>query len=45
MEHIVELIDAVIVDPENESSIKKIRKRVHKLMEDFPLYKHNKALD
>jgi glycine hydroxymethyltransferase len=45
MEHIVELIDAVIADPENENSIKKIRKRVHKLMEDFPLYKHNKALD
>jgi glycine hydroxymethyltransferase len=45
MDHIVELIDAVIADPENEHSIKKIRKRVHKLMEDFPLYKHNKALD
>ncbi|MBL4677876.1 MAG: serine hydroxymethyltransferase [Mucilaginibacter sp.] len=39
METIVELIDAVIVDPENETSIKKIRKRVHKLMEDFPLYR------
>jgi glycine hydroxymethyltransferase len=39
MEHIVELIDAVITDPENEHSIKKIRKRVHKLMYDFPLYR------
>jgi glycine hydroxymethyltransferase len=39
METIVELIDAVLIDPENETSIKKIRKRVHKLMEDFPLYK------
>ncbi|QTE36570.1 serine hydroxymethyltransferase [Mucilaginibacter gossypii] len=39
MEHIVELIDAVISDPENEHSIKKIRKRVHKLMYDFPLYR------
>lgn len=39
METIVELIDGVLLDPENETSIKKIRKRVHKLMEDFPLYK------
>ncbi|GAA3961617.1 serine hydroxymethyltransferase [Mucilaginibacter dorajii] len=39
MEEIVELIDAVISDPENEHSIKKIRKRVHKLMHDFPLYR------
>lgn len=39
MEEIVELIDAVISDPENEHSIKKVRKKVHKLMEDFPLYK------
>ncbi|QXV65732.1 serine hydroxymethyltransferase [Mucilaginibacter sp. 21P] len=41
METIVELIDAVIVDPENETSIKKIRKKVHKLMEDFPLYRED----
>jgi glycine hydroxymethyltransferase len=41
MEEIVELIDAVIIDPENEPSIKKIRKKVHKLMADFPLYKGN----
>lgn len=39
MEAIVDLIDAVLLDPENETSIKKIRKKVHKLMEDFPLYK------
>lgn len=39
MEQIVELIDAVIVDPENELSLKKIRKKVHKLMADYPLYK------
>ena len=39
MEHIVELIDAVIIDPENELSLKKIRKKVHALMEDFPLYR------
>lgn len=36
---IVELIDEVIKDPENEQSIKKIRKKVHKLTEQFPLYK------
>ncbi|TWR23731.1 serine hydroxymethyltransferase [Mucilaginibacter achroorhodeus] len=41
MQTIVELIDAVIVDPENETSIKKIRKKVHKLMEDFPLYRED----
>jgi len=40
MEHIVELIDAVIINPDNEPSLKKIRKKVHKLTEDYPLYKH-----
>jgi glycine hydroxymethyltransferase len=39
METIVDLIDAVLIDPENETSIRKIRKKVHKLMEDFPLYR------
>ncbi|CAN5426916.1 serine hydroxymethyltransferase [soil metagenome] len=39
MEHIVELIDLVINDPDNEVSLKKVRKKVHKLMADFPLYK------
>ena len=39
METIVELIDAVINDPENEHSIDKVRKKVHKLTEHFPLYK------
>lgn len=39
MEYIVELIDAVIADPDNEPSLKKIRKKVHRLMEDFPLYR------
>jgi len=39
MEQIVELIDAVIIDPANEPSLKKIRKKVHRLMEDFPLYR------
>lgn len=39
MDLIVELIDAVITDPENEPSLRKIRKRVHRLMEAFPLYR------
>jgi len=39
MEEIVELIDAVIVDHENEHTIKKVSKEVHKLMEKHPLYK------
>lgn len=41
MEHIVELIDFVINDPDNEAVIKKTRKKVHKLMEDYPLYSEN----
>src|ERR1700712_809757 len=40
MDEIVELIDAVIVDPDNEHSLGKVRKKVHKLMEDYPLYRH-----
>lgn len=39
MEQIVELIDAVITDPDNEHSLRKVRKKVHKLTEGFPLYK------
>jgi glycine hydroxymethyltransferase len=39
MEQIVELIDAVINAPEDEHSIKKVRKHVHTLTEKFPLYK------
>jgi glycine hydroxymethyltransferase len=39
MEHIVELIDMVICDPGNEELLKKVRKKVHKLMEEHPLYK------
>jgi glycine hydroxymethyltransferase len=39
MDTIVELIDMVINDPENETVLKKVRKRVHKLMEDHPLYR------
>jgi glycine hydroxymethyltransferase len=39
MDEIVELIDMVINHPENEITLKKVRKRVHKLMEEHPLYK------
>jgi len=39
MEKIVDLIDAVIVDAENQSSLKKVRKKVEELMEEYPLYK------
>ena len=39
MEKIVELIDRVIVKNEDEKTIKDVRKKVNKLMEDFPLYK------
>jgi glycine hydroxymethyltransferase len=39
MEQIVALIDEVIKSPDNEHSLKKIRKNVHALTEKFPLYK------
>jgi glycine hydroxymethyltransferase len=38
MVQIVELIDEVIKNPEDEQSLKKVRKKVHKLTEQFPLY-------
>lgn len=44
METIVELIDEVLLDPENETTLKKVRKKVHKLMHDHPLYR-DKHLD
>jgi glycine hydroxymethyltransferase len=39
MDAIVALIDEVINDPDNEHSLDKVRKKVHKLTERFPLYK------
>jgi glycine hydroxymethyltransferase len=39
MDAIVALIDEVINDPDNEHSLDKVRKKVHKLTEKFPLYK------
>jgi glycine hydroxymethyltransferase len=39
MEKIVEMIDAVLMNPEDEKITKEVRKKVNKMMEDFPLYK------
>ncbi|WP_462264342.1 serine hydroxymethyltransferase [Mucilaginibacter sp.] len=39
MEQIVALIDDVLANPEDEHSVKKVRKHVHSLTEKFPLYK------
>lgn len=39
METIVELIDAVLRDPENEENLLAIKAKVKNLMADFPLYK------
>jgi glycine hydroxymethyltransferase len=41
MDEIVELIDQVIRDHENEHTVKKVKKEVHKLMEKHPLYKQD----
>jgi glycine hydroxymethyltransferase len=41
MEEIVELIDTVICNPEDEITLKKVKKKVHKLMHDFPLYRED----
>jgi glycine hydroxymethyltransferase len=39
MEKIVSLIDAVIVNPEDQAERKNIQKQVHAMMEENPLYK------
>jgi glycine hydroxymethyltransferase len=39
MDQIVELIDSVIKSPDDEQNLKKIRKKVHKLMDEYPLYR------
>ena len=39
MEKIVEFIDDVITEPGNEAHVKKVRKKVHEMMEKHPLYK------
>jgi glycine hydroxymethyltransferase len=39
MEKLVDFIDTVISDPENQTSLKKVRKKIEELMEEYPLYK------
>lgn len=39
MEKIVDYIDMILTDPENESVVKKVRKKIHEMMEEHPLYK------
>ena len=39
MDEIVDLIDAVIREPEDTHALKKVKKKVHTLMEGHPLYK------
>ena len=38
METVVALIDKVLMDIDNETTITEVQKDVHKLMNDFPLY-------
>ncbi len=38
MDAVVELIDAVLTDPENEKKVARIKARVNEMMEKFPLY-------
>ncbi|MFR9602556.1 MAG: serine hydroxymethyltransferase [Rikenellaceae bacterium] len=38
MAYIVELIDRVLMDPENEANIAAVRADVNKMMEDYPLF-------
>ncbi|WP_207421993.1 serine hydroxymethyltransferase [Desertivirga brevis] len=39
MDKIVDLIDTVIQNSDDQAALKKVRKKVEELMEDFPLYK------
>jgi glycine hydroxymethyltransferase len=39
MEDIAELIDMVIQSPDDGQAVKKVKKKVHKLMHDYPLYR------
>jgi len=39
MDKIVDLIDTVILNPEDQTILKKVRKKVEELMEEYPLYK------
>ena len=44
MIRVVELIDKVLLDPENESNISSVRNEVNSWMKDFPLYTHLDSL-
>ena len=39
MKDIVELIDRVIMDPENDENIQKVKSEVEELCESYPIYK------
>ena len=39
MEKIVDYIDTVLSNPEDEAAVKKVRKKIHEMMEEHPLYK------
>jgi glycine hydroxymethyltransferase len=39
MEKIVDYIDTAILDPENQTGLKKVRKKIEELMGEYPLYK------
>jgi len=39
MDKLVDFIDTVISDPENQTNLKKVRKKIEELMEEYPLYK------
>ncbi|MFD2161826.1 serine hydroxymethyltransferase [Paradesertivirga mongoliensis] len=39
MEKIVDYIDSVLSNPEDEAVVKKVRKKIHEMMEEHPLYK------
>ncbi|WP_207533788.1 serine hydroxymethyltransferase [Desertivirga arenae] len=39
MDKIVDLIDTVILNSDDQAALKKVRKKVEELMEEFPLYK------
>jgi glycine hydroxymethyltransferase len=38
METVVDLIDQVLMNIDNESRIASVQKKVHRLMNEFPLY-------
>jgi glycine hydroxymethyltransferase len=39
MEKIVDYIDTILSNPEDEAIAKKVRKKIHEMMEEYPLYK------